>query len=602
MMPARTPHNRQQPALADLITVEQILALGGRAYFGRGQEYFNSGAVMNLAQQGDAITAKVIGTRTYAVRLWRTGRTLGYSCPCPLGRDELFCKHCIAVALAWLHSNASGKGIDSEASAAQQALVSYLNSLSKDALISLLLEQAQAHDDLFRELLLRAAGADTGDVPLESLREEIATLTQPLHSYYGQEYYYDEYDDTAEKHARGLQQITTILSETLSKRKKISAAFLDLIEYCIHRIDGVMDISPEQDILIDVTKKLLHLHYTACGLLKPAAKNVAERLLRLELHVDTDLFFDAHSRYKRLLGTQGMEYHRTLIQNALEQQQSEKIQKPYAGKEQRRLANLARQVAQQSNDIDLLVATEKMEPITLARTISIVEIYTRARRIDDAIREAEEGIQQYGIVPGQRLADMLIQAYAKKGMQEKMLLLVWNLFMALQGIQQYQKLKQLATKAGVWPDWRKRAIDLLKADENEIVWSESARERPLITLLLADRDYETAWQEALDNDCSQQQWILLADARASTHPEDALAIYTAAIDQYSHRTTTAAYEEIVRLLKSMRKLVDRGTLEDYLDKLRERYGARKKFIAMLDEGFPRAKAQGQGGYDARFQH
>lgn len=42
------------------------------------------------------------GAERYRVRLELAGGELERSCTCPVGREGLFCKHCVAVGLAWL--------------------------------------------------------------------------------------------------------------------------------------------------------------------------------------------------------------------------------------------------------------------------------------------------------------------------------------------------------------------------------------------------------------------------------------------------------------------------------------------------------------------
>lgn len=86
---------------ASLITLDSLRRLADGRSFTRGLVYFQEGRVLALAEDDDGLTATVLGTRPYEVALWRDGRSLGYSCTCPLGEDSVFCKHCVATALAW---------------------------------------------------------------------------------------------------------------------------------------------------------------------------------------------------------------------------------------------------------------------------------------------------------------------------------------------------------------------------------------------------------------------------------------------------------------------------------------------------------------------
>jgi superfamily II DNA or RNA helicase len=97
--------------IASLITLDSLHRLADGGSFARGLAYYQDGRVLDLAEDGDGLTATVLGTRPYEVALWRDGRRLGYSCTCPLGEESVFCKHCVATALAWREGGfAAGSG------------------------------------------------------------------------------------------------------------------------------------------------------------------------------------------------------------------------------------------------------------------------------------------------------------------------------------------------------------------------------------------------------------------------------------------------------------------------------------------------------------
>src|ERR1700674_1361479 len=84
------------------LNVRKIRALAGKVWFARGEAYFHQGRVGELNELNGKLSTIVTGTEDYRVRLWTEDNDLGYSCTCPLGDDEQFCKHCVAAALAWL--------------------------------------------------------------------------------------------------------------------------------------------------------------------------------------------------------------------------------------------------------------------------------------------------------------------------------------------------------------------------------------------------------------------------------------------------------------------------------------------------------------------
>jgi superfamily II DNA or RNA helicase len=76
--------------------------MAGEPFFQRGRAYWSSGRVLTISEHAGMVTAGVRGTKSYEVRLWAERGDLGYDCTCPLGEDGTFCKHCVAVGLAWL--------------------------------------------------------------------------------------------------------------------------------------------------------------------------------------------------------------------------------------------------------------------------------------------------------------------------------------------------------------------------------------------------------------------------------------------------------------------------------------------------------------------
>ena len=86
----------------NLLDRSLLRQLAGDKAFGRGEEYFAQGQVRHLHFGADRVTARVSGSRTYRVKLWKGRGELQYSCSCPAGSEDEFCKHCVAVGLAWI--------------------------------------------------------------------------------------------------------------------------------------------------------------------------------------------------------------------------------------------------------------------------------------------------------------------------------------------------------------------------------------------------------------------------------------------------------------------------------------------------------------------
>jgi uncharacterized Zn finger protein len=122
----------------------------------RGAEYAAAGRVHGLQHDGHLVVAEVTGTRRYRVRLWAEDGALAHACTCPVGEDGLFCKHCVAVGLAWI-ANRGRLAAEQLAEPPSLAdLRAHLSIQSREALVELLMEQAGADERLRRRLLLEA--------------------------------------------------------------------------------------------------------------------------------------------------------------------------------------------------------------------------------------------------------------------------------------------------------------------------------------------------------------------------------------------------------------------------------------------------------------
>lgn len=581
-MAARTSAGGTGISLSDLITKEKIIELSGSTYFKRGEEYFRSGAVFNLAQQGEKITARVVGTHTYKVSIWKSGRYLEYSCNCPLGYDDEFCKHCVATALAWIEKKQDGT-IGSGGSL--QDIASYLESMPKPDLVELVMKYAEEHDSLRRALILDALREGKDGLSLQSLRDEITALTEP-ELYANNDYdYYDEDDSGFDKNIEDLMEIVNTIFDML-KKESASKEVLDLLEHAIIRLDLITGLTDGDSRIAGLMESMFNFHYKGYTLLHLEKSELAERVLNMSLLTDLELF----SRYRQALGTDGIARLAALVREHLEREKQipsetgrKKIPR-YA-----RLMDLAKDLATQTGDTELLILVRRKESPSIRRSKELIALYTSTGRMDEAVAEAEEGIRLFGMGRNAPLADFLVNVYTERGDHEKALRMLYDLFVAAQNIGSYRRLRKQAERAGNWNEWKQRAFQAVRDGERK-TGSEGDEyyDRPIIDILLADKDYDSAWQEALADGCSRNQWLALAEGRARKHPEDSLAVYTAQIEELLPSSNSRAYEEIIRLMGKVRDLMEPMTFEEYLDELHKEYKSRRKFISLLDENFPRA--------------
>ncbi len=162
--------------LDGLIERQNLRRMAGGRSFERGEGYFAEGRVRRLAEDRGKVAAEVHGTRTYRVSLWEEDGALEYSCTCPMGQDGEFCKHCVAVGLAWLGPEGPEpkKAPKREKpSVTMNDVRTWLADQENAKLVDLIMEQAMADGRLRQRLVLEAARHLRKGIDLRTYRQAI---------------------------------------------------------------------------------------------------------------------------------------------------------------------------------------------------------------------------------------------------------------------------------------------------------------------------------------------------------------------------------------------------------------------------------------------
>ncbi len=86
------------PVERSLATVD-VARLAGVRTFKRGVEYAGSGRVLVTGRASGVLTASVLGSDTYEVRIGFGPGGLFHTCTCPVAADGAFCKHQVAAVV-----------------------------------------------------------------------------------------------------------------------------------------------------------------------------------------------------------------------------------------------------------------------------------------------------------------------------------------------------------------------------------------------------------------------------------------------------------------------------------------------------------------------
>jgi len=381
--------------LKQVLTRQVLRQLAGDRSFERGEDYFDSGQVLSLVEHAGKLIATVQGTDAYQVVLSTDGAALAYTCTCPVGAERSFCKHCVAVGLAWLAntfetSGASGK---KKATAAETPVVtlddvrSWLEKQDTKALVEIILEQATQDDHLRERLLLQSAKAAGKGVNIAAIRKAIRRATRTG----GFVHYREAYDFT-----RGIEQVVDSIADLLEAGH--ATEVIELAEYALGEVeDATMHMDDSDGYMGGVLSRLQELHLAACRQVKPDPEALAERLFNWELRTQFDTFYGAASTYPELLGEHGLAAYRRYAEAVwADQPQVGPGQKdPEEFGKRHRITHIMETLARQSGDIESLVAVKARNLTNAHAFLQIAEIYRQAKRHDQALDWAERGVKAF---------------------------------------------------------------------------------------------------------------------------------------------------------------------------------------------------------------
>ncbi|OFV96008.1 MAG: hypothetical protein A3F68_09800, partial [Acidobacteria bacterium RIFCSPLOWO2_12_FULL_54_10] len=426
--------------------------------FERGEEYFAAGRVGSLADYEGTLTAKVRGTHTYSVKLWTDAGQLEYSCTCPVGDDGAFCKHCVAVGLAWL-----AKGTEKTFRRKRTAPVvtmddvrAYLAGLDQDVLADMLVEQAMDDDRLRRRLFLKAAKKGPKGFDLATYRQAIDSAVD----HDGSVDYW-----SARDYARGIEEAIDSIAELL--KEGYAAQVIELAEYALEAVENALGSVDDSDgYMGGILERLQELHLQACKMAKPDPEALARRLFAWELRTHWDTFYGAAATYADVFGKSGLTIYRKLAEAewAKVPKSGPGNYSPVEHSRHFRITHIMETLARQTGDVEALVAIKKRDLSLPYAYLQIAEVYKKARKHNLALEWAERGLKAFPERTDSRLREFLAEEYHRRKAHDKAMALIWAEFAESTHLSQYQNLKAHADRIAQWPAWREKALGFLREE------------------------------------------------------------------------------------------------------------------------------------------
>jgi uncharacterized Zn finger protein len=520
----------------------------------------------------------VVGGERYSVRVRVSDdpNELDGSCTCPRAADGWFCKHCVAIALAW-----SQRRDRSRSASEGERLKSWVRALDLEALQRVVLEEAQRDEALRSRLLLRASGGDS-DAVRAAIDRAIAGRGAFVSYAEGDEY------------ANGIGDAIDAVEELADSDP---AAAIELAEHALRGVEGAIERVDDSDgYLGDLLGRLQDVHLLACEAARPDPESLAERLFAWEQDGDWDVFHGAAETYAEVLGQAGLRRYREL---ALERWEAVPARGP--GDERGvlpyfRITATMESLARAAGDFEELIDVMTRDLSSPWKFVRVAEACRDAGRLDDAVAWARRGLRAFDQGRDPRLATLLAELHKTQGDDTAAAQAAYMAFAADPRVESWRALRRLAQAAGTWDGARAQAIEHLEhvagRRRERAATAGFASDRmgigdELVRVLLDEDDADHAWAAAGRYGASDAVWLDLARRRGAQQPDDGLAVYRRLVERAIAGGDRRFYRHAAGLLGEVRALLaahDRlAEFDAEVDAVRRAHPRRRALLDELDK-------------------
>lgn len=541
------------------ITESALHERAGESSFRRGCAYFDEGKVEQLHLMGPKVEASVNGTIDYPVTLHVLDHIefVHYRCWCPVGSRGKFCKHCVAVALAW---NDAVHAIDPDGQRDPLTIV------DRPVPVTVPAHRHAATLREWPELPLST------DVSIDAVRKALTAAFRARG--------FIEYR-RMRAFVAGIDQALDVLENFLSR--DTASNTIKLSEQTLRRVERVFERCDDSGgLLRGVSDRVGAIHLRACLDARPDPVKLAEKLFAWETTSDWETFLDAVVTYRDVLGDEGVARYRALATSAWSSL-SPSVDSELDGLALRTLyvTRIVQQLALESGDPAEVASSFERDLDSPYGYIRLAQQFERLRRNDLALYWALQGADRFAIDEDKRLQTYLAGLEAANGNNDTAVDWSWKAFEVIPGEHTYRDLHVFATIAGRWPDLRERALALLEANPHPRHPGHSV----LVDVLLWERSAAEALDAAARTGAGHSQIMTLAEVCERDHPADASRLYMSQIDELIGATSRQAYVRTAAVLSRAKALaLEADTVDEFeaeLDDVRRRHGRKSSFMPMI---------------------
>lgn len=537
-------------------------------------------AIEIIEASADRIAATVRGSLPYRTVLWiDSDMQPRFSCTCPQGDEEKFCKHCVALALT-LHDGSSTREMmgpeHHRTRPSDQQFASQVKSLTHADLVELVLDAATRDEITLGRLI--------NNTPTGLVRTtfDVKMWRSRLTAAYGSKSHFVEY----RRAPQWADEITGVIEELFDQLDDENAAdVVSLLEFAFTRTEKAMAHVDDSDGWITmIADSVGNAHLEASKRARIASKALARHLAAFELDYELDTFRGAAERYADALGDQGLaEYRRVIDKAAL--RVDEKSTKHWSSA-RFRIRHARTGLALATGNIDELISVLSTERLLPDDFLTIVNALMSADRAPEAVDWAYRGLsssdstEHYRRDLRERLVEILIQCERIDEVG----------FVRLQGFRAAPTPEALRRYLATCTNDHRAAerLALLEwLEERAVEHRSSQTANDLVRILLAEGEVVAAYDAARRFGCAPDLRHTLARAIEKARPRDAIALHQLEIDELIDRRRRQDYQAAAALLNRVRRLYEACGAEsewfEYLNAVLTTHRAKSSLMAILRE-------------------
>ncbi|MFV2065017.1 MAG: DUF6880 family protein, partial [Chloroflexota bacterium] len=246
------------------------------------------------------------------------------------------------------------------------------------------------------------------------------------------------------------------------------------------------------------------------------------------------------------------------------------------------VTHMMESLARASGDLDELVSVMSRDLSSAYGYLNISELCRDAGRGDEALDWAERGVEAFPERTDNRLREFLADAYLERSRDDDAMALIWAAFEERPELEAYKRLRGYAERIVAWPDWRPRALEVLRG-RTTVAGSDGTT---LVEIYTWEGEFDAAWEGARDHRCERSTLLKLAKSSEAARPLDALAVFQAEVEAVLSVANRRAYTEAMGLLRRIERLMGKLDRADdfaaYAARVRAANARRPTFCSMFD--------------------